>query len=90
VSGGKSPFYGGNRFKTISQILSGTYDLNTPELKCISYEAKSFIQKLLQPNQSDRMSPAQCLQHKWLASEVEPGVAVQTLEVILTKKFKKV
>ena len=33
VTGGKSPFYGGNRFKTVARILSCQYDLHGPELK---------------------------------------------------------
>ena len=81
VTGGKSPFYGGNRFRTISRILTCQYELNTPELLCISDEAKAFISSLLQPSQRDRMTATQCLQHKWLSSAVQSGEALRTLEV---------
>ena len=82
VTGGKSPFYGGNRFKTVAGILSCKWDLQGPELKCISREAKSFIEALLQPGQQERLSMNQCLQHKWLEMQIEPGETLQALEVI--------
>ena len=47
ITGGKSPFYAGSRFKTIARILSCQYGLNIPELAHISSEAKAFIRDLL-------------------------------------------
>ena len=81
VTGGKSPFYGGNRFRTVARILSCQYDLHGPEFKCISRDAKSFIMQLLQFSQNSRMSMAQCLKHKWLAAQAKPEETLQTLEV---------
>jgi len=44
VTGGKSPFYGGNRFRTMAKILTCQYQLDgVPELTHISQEAKDFI-----------------------------------------------
>ena len=81
VTGGRSPFYCGNRFRTIARILSCQYDLHGPELDLISREAKSFILQLLQLNQSERMSMNQCLKHKWLVTEYKNEGTLQTLEV---------
>ena len=81
VTGGKSPFYGGNRFRTVARILSCQYELYGPELKCISREAKSFIKDLLETSQKNRMSMAQCLKHKWLADQLKSEETLQTLEV---------
>ena len=48
ITGGKSPFYAGSRFKTIARILSCQYGLETlPELAHISSEAKAFIRNLM-------------------------------------------
>ena len=65
----------------VARILSCQYDLHGAELKCISREAKSFIQDLLQTGQQQRMSMNQCLQHKWLEMQIEPGETLQALEV---------
>jgi len=90
VTGGKSPFYAGNRFKTVARILSCQYDLHGAELKCISREAKSFIQDLLQTGQQQRMSMNQCLQHKWLEMQIEPGETLQALESINNHKESRI
>jgi len=87
VTGGKSPFYAGNRFKSVARILSCQYDLHGAELKCISREAKSFIQDLLQIGQQQRMSMNQCLQHKWLEMQIEPGETLQALETRWMRKL---
>jgi len=44
VTGGKSPFYGGNRFRTMAKILTCQFQLEeVPELQHISEDAKHFI-----------------------------------------------
>ena len=88
VTGGKSPFYGGNRFRTIAKVLSCQYDLHGPEFNYISREAKDFIQQLLQTQQTHRMSVNQCLKHDWLEGESIPGETMHTLEVIPSLEVK--
>ena len=66
ITGGKSPFYAGSRFKTIARILSCQYGLNIPELSHISVEAKNFIRDLLTVDPKRRSRPTGCLQHPWL------------------------
>ena len=81
VTGGKSPFYEGNRFKTTASVLSCKLNLSGPEFSYISDEAKNFIKKLLKPIQSERMSMVQCLEHKWLTKDIESENSLKTLEV---------
>ena len=88
VTGGRSPFYGGHRFRTIAKILSCQYDLHGPEFNYISREAKHFIQELLINQQSQRMNVNQCLKHEWLEGEEKPGETMHTLEVIPTLEVK--
>ena len=88
VTGGRSPFYGGHRFRTIAKILSCQYDLHGPEFNYISREAKHFIQELLINQQSQRMNVNQCLKHEWLEGEDRPGETMHTLEVIPTLEVK--
>ena len=82
VTGGKSPFYEGNRFRTTAKILSCKLDFSGPEFSCISKEAKDFIKKLLQPTQSTRLSMSQCLKHKWITRDIKSDVRLHTLEVL--------
>ena len=89
VTGGKSPFYGGHRFRTIAKILSCQYDLHGPEFNYISREAKDFIQQLLQPQQMHRMNVNQCLKHDWLEGQMaNDGETMHTLEVIPNLEVK--
>ena len=88
VTGGKSPFYGGHRFRTIAKILSCQYDLHGPEFNYISREAKDFIQQLLQTQQMHRMNVNQCLKHDWLEGPMADGETMHTLEVIPNLEVK--
>lgn len=87
ITGGKSPFYGGNRFRTIARILSCQYQLDIPELHYISQEAKEFIRQLLTPAPGQRMTAAKCLQHRWLTSDAQYGDALYTLETRWMKQL---
>ena len=87
VTGGKSPFFNGNRVRTISKIIACQYDLHGSEFTCISRDAKSFIMQQLQRSQGKRMSLQRCLEHRWLASEAKSAESLQTLEVRWMKKL---
>jgi len=66
LSGGKSPFYSGSRYRTMARSLSCEYDLNIPELSHTSAEAKDLVQNLLIGDQTKRLTAKQCLAHAWL------------------------
>ena len=86
ITGGKSPFYGGNRFRTIAKILTCSYELDSlPELRYISAEAKHFIQSVLIIDPRQRLTASQCLEHPWLSAE---GV-VDTLYTLETSWMKQ-
>ena len=47
VSGGVSPFWGGNRYRTMAKTLSCDYTMDLPNFEHISENGKDFISKLL-------------------------------------------
>ena len=47
VSGGVSPFWGGNRYRTMAKTLSCDYTMDLPSFEHISENGKDFITKLL-------------------------------------------
>lgn len=69
LSGGKSPFYCGSRYRTMARSLSCEYDLNIPELSHTSEESKDLVRNLLIMDPSQRLTAEQCLSHPWLADE---------------------
>jgi len=69
LSGGKSPFYCGSRYRTMARSLSCEYDLNIPELSHTSAEAKELVRNLLIVDQTKRLTAKDCLAHAWLADE---------------------
>ena len=86
ITGGKSPFYGGNRFRTMAKILTCNYELDSlPELRFISAEAKNFIQSLRAIDPRNRLSAAACLEHSWLSAEG----GVDTLYTLETRWMKQ-
>ena len=87
ITGGKSPFYGGSRFRTIARILTCQYYMDICELKHISKEAKHFIRDLLQQDPKKRMSAEACLEHAWLTSEPTNIDTMYTLETSWMKKL---
>ena len=46
-SGGVSPFWGGNRYRTMARTLGCDYTFDLPNFNHISEKAKDFISKLL-------------------------------------------
>ena len=87
ITGGKSPFYGGSRFKTIAQILTCQYQLDIIELNHISPEAKSFIRELLLTDSKRRMTAVQCLEHPWLSSSDTRNDTLYTMETRWMKQL---
>ena len=69
LSGGKSPFYSGSRYRTMARSLSCEYDLTIPELSHTSDQAKDLVRNLLTTEPGHRLSAEQCLAHPFLADE---------------------
>ena len=87
ITGGKSPFYGGSRFRTIARILTCQYHLGICGLKHISHDAKHFIRDLLQQNPNKRMNAEASLRHPWLTSEPTNIDTLYTLETRWMKQL---
>jgi len=66
LSGGVSPFWGGNRYRTMAKTLSCDYTLDLPNFEHVSDAGKDFIKNLLVLDPSERHTAAQALQHPWL------------------------
>lgn len=61
------PPFGGNTDKEIMQKVSvGRFSFPSPEWDNVSFEAKDFIEKLLNPNDSTRVSAREAFAHPWL------------------------
>ena len=44
LTGGKSPFYDGSRFKTMAKALKCEYEVDIPEFSLVSPEARDLVQ----------------------------------------------
>jgi serine/threonine protein kinase len=78
ITGGRSPFYGGNRFRTMAKILTAKYEMNN--MSHISREAKDFIQELLLLDPEFRMTANDCLSHPWLTTDADYVDILRKLE----------
>ncbi len=88
VTGGRSPFYGGNRFRTMARILAGQYETLHSAAPHISTEAKDFIARLLYVDPLSRMTATECLDHKWLTRASDSSAELlQTLETSWMKQL---
>ena len=47
LSGGVSPFWGGNRYRTMARTLKCEYNFDLPNFEKVTDTAKDFISKLL-------------------------------------------
>lgn len=88
ITGGRSPFYAANRFRTIANILTGRFHLpDSPELAHVSREAKAFVRDLLTTDPAKRQTASECLAHPWLASEPAGIDTLYTLETGWMKRL---
>lgn len=67
---GMSPFMGDNDMETMANVTRATYDFDDEAFEPISDLAKDFIAKLLVRDQSERLTPSQCLKHPWLTKRM--------------------
>jgi serine/threonine protein kinase len=80
LSGGVSPFFAVNRFRTMAKVLDCEYSLEQDELSKTTDEAKDFISRLLVKEPRKRMTAEQCLQHSWLVDDKLYLGILETLE----------
>ena len=63
--GGQTPFTGGNDYETLQNIRQGSWTFGD-RFPTISADAKDFITRLLNPDQQNRLTSEQALNHPWL------------------------
>jgi len=85
VSGGLSPFWAGNRYRTMAKTLSCDYSFEAQNFNHISQNAKDFISKLLVLDPEVRMSANDCLNHPWLTDNRVYVEVLHTLETAWMK-----
>jgi len=81
VSGGVSPFWGGNRYRTMAKTLSCDYTMDLPNFSHISEHGQEFIRRLLVLEPAQRQTATECLAHPWLTDNrvyVEVLYSLQT------------
>jgi len=66
VSGGLEPFWDGNDVRAIKNTIRKEVSFDHREFYGVSEQAKDFIKRLLEKQQSRRLTGQQCLGHKWL------------------------
>ncbi|CAF4921830.1 unnamed protein product, partial [Rotaria sp. Silwood1] len=62
---GRTPFSGSNDFETLQNIRNGNWTFDD-RFSNISPDAKDFISRLLIPDQQNRLTSEQALNHPWL------------------------
>jgi len=70
LTGGKSPFYDGSRYKTMAKALKCEYELDIPEFSLVSSEARDLVERLLVAEPEERLTAEDCLAHPWLSGDV--------------------
>lgn len=66
ILAGYPPFHADKEINVYNKIKTCDYDFPDQEWKEISYSAKDFIKKLLNPNPSKRIKVEDALKHPWL------------------------
>lgn len=85
---GLSPFLGDSESETIANITEAKWDFKAEEFDSISSEAKDFISRLVNKDQTKRMTATECLQHKWLRrSAKRERMPTRSLSTKRLKKF---
>jgi serine/threonine protein kinase len=84
---GLSPFMGNSDLETMTNVTRAIYDFDDEAFDPISDEAKDFIAKLLIKEPTKRLTPQQCLQHKWLAKMPAKKGKAQQLDKTKLKKY---
>lgn len=62
---GQSPFLGSSDYETLQNIRNGNWTFGD-RLSHISPDAKDFITRLLHPDQNNRLTSEEALNHPWI------------------------
>jgi len=90
VSGGIEPFWDGNDVRAIKNTLRKEVSFDHHEFYSVSEQAKDFIKRLLEKQQTRRMTGQQCLGHRWLhvdRSEVDGMRREHRMETRRMRRF---
>jgi len=71
ISGGLSPFWGGNDYGTQRKVVRADYNFDCPEFKLVSESAKNLIRRLLLLTHSKRLTAKGALSHPWLKPDTK-------------------
>ena len=63
--GGQTPFLGANDYETLQNIRNGKWSFGD-RFSNISPDAKDFITRLLHPDQNNRLTSEDALNHPWI------------------------
>ena len=86
---GRPPFQGKNEIEIVKNVKKLKYNLNIPELKLVSPEAKDLISNLMMYDPKKRISADEALQHGWirLYDQSEHDVEVTKQALLALSKF---
>jgi calcium-dependent protein kinase len=62
---GLPPFEGDSDMEVMEKVRKGKYELDIPEFKNVSKDAKNLITSLMQLNPKDRLPAGEALKHNW-------------------------
>lgn len=88
VSGGLSPFWDRTEYRTQRMILRGQLansGFSQPNFKDVSNSAIDCISHLLVVNPAKRLTPSQCLEHRWLTTAYLD--TLKNLETMWIRKY---
>lgn len=88
VSGGLSPFWGGNEYRTQRNVLRAAFangGFDQEQFNEVSTSAIECISKLLALEPAKRMTAKQCLDSKWLTTTYLD--TIKSLETALIRKY---
>lgn len=86
---GYPPFRGESDEDIFKSIESGSYNMDEPELKDVSKEAKTLIKKLLEYNPNKRLNAEQALKDPWLKNYAElPDKPLMNKTLVNMKNFR--
>lgn len=86
---GYPPFRGDSDEDIFKSIESGSYNMDEPELKDVSKEAKTLIKKLLEYNPNKRLNAEQALKDPWIKNYAElPDKPLMNKTLVNMKNFR--
>lgn len=87
---GNAPFYSANEntAELFKKIKSCDYDFDNEVWDSISRDAKKFIERLIEPNMTRRLTVEQALSHPWIANMQETAIIVDSASAEVFARLK--